>query len=182
MTTGPKPHPALWVPIAITLFLVAAVVYQDCEKHVWVSIASVFTAHHPDWIRYTIHLGTVVVLGLLVAARPARLAPACVVGVFLVVINTLATTRVVMTMTENPHVAVAGYEIDHVELRYNISEFGFYDNFVCFDDFSHTVRTAKIDEKSLTPPFLPLRVDWSEFETLIPELTCTTRLQDVGPD
>ena len=165
-------HPAPWVPIAFTLLAVGAVVLADAERHEMVSVASVFSAGHPTWIRYAIHLSTVVVLGLVALARPARLTLVWAIGAVLIVVNVLATARLVMTMQQDPYVAVAGVELDRVKLRYNTGYNGDYAAFVCFDHFSRMERTAEIDGKTLAPPFLPLPVDWSEFTYLVPELTC----------
>jgi len=169
MSREEAPRPSVWLPVLLTSLAVGVVVAQDWSAHENVSVASVFTAHHSDGVRYAIHLGTLVVLGLWVAAKPKRVVPVWVTGLILIVVNTLATARIVMTMSEDPHTAVAGVEVEHVALR---KDTGIYAHFVCFDRFSRSERSVDIDGHTLAPPFLPLPVDWRDVDSLISELTC----------
>ena len=50
---------------------------------------------------------------------------------------------------------------------------GYYEGLNCFDTFERTERTATIDGRILTPPFLPLPVDWSGVDNFAIEMTCT---------
>ncbi|MGH1345945.1 MAG: hypothetical protein ACRBN8_30555 [Nannocystales bacterium] len=170
MSREAAPRPSVWLPVLLTSLAVGAVVAGDWSVHENVSIASVFTAHHSDGVRYAIHLGTLVVLGLWVAAKPKRVVPVWVTGLILIVVNTLATARIVMTMSEDPHTAVAGVELEHVALRKNTGKY--YAHRVCFDRFSRSERSVEIDGHTLAPPFLPLPIEWRDVEHLIPELTC----------
>ena len=171
MTTKQSEQPAVWIPIVFTLGIVAMIVFKDWNRHEFVSIASLSRANHPAGLRYAIHSGTVVVLGLLAFLRPARLIPVWVIGAVLIGINALATARLVMTTQEGPYVAVAGYEIDRVELRYDKGS-RYHAASVCYDSFSRTDRAAEIDGKTLAPPFLPLPVEWSEVDMIVLELAC----------
>ncbi|MBL4686477.1 MAG: hypothetical protein JKY37_17915 [Nannocystaceae bacterium] len=158
-----------WLPVGTTLALIGLVLLCDWQKYEHVSISSVYSAHHTSTVRLWVPLATVGALALLLLTRQARRAGVWVVSAVLLMVNTLATARLVMSLQIVPHVAVAGIELDRIELSHNT---GLYAHFLCFDRFSHAEHSAEIDSRVLHVPFLPLPVDWSEFDTLAIEMTC----------
>lgn len=158
-----------WLPVGITLVLIGLVLLCDWQKYEHVSISSVFSAHHTSTVRLWVLLATVGALSFVLLTRPTRRARVWVVSAVLLVVNTLATARLVMSRQIAPHVAVAGVELDRIELAHDT---GSYAHFLCFDRFSHSEHSAEIDSRVLHVPFLPLPVDWSEFDTLAIEMTC----------
>jgi hypothetical protein len=158
-----------WIPIAIAIAGLALVVVADWNRYDNVTVASNASAHHPASIRWTIHLATIAVLLVLGAVR--RAPPAALWGItaLLFGLNTLATSRFVMGKQLAPRLAVAGVELDRTSLRHNR---GYYAAWLCFESFARTERSVEIDGRSLSPPFLPLPVDWSDVDVLVPEMTC----------
>jgi hypothetical protein len=169
MQTHDRSRTRAWLPAALALAGVVLVVASDWNRHDNVSVAWHATASHPESLRYTLHLATAAMLVAIVAVRRPRLEAAWAIAAALFVINTLATSRVVMGQLVHPYTAVAGVEIDGMELPHNT---GYYAALLCFRTFSRTERVAEIDGTSLSPPFLPLPVDWTDVDALVPEMTC----------
>jgi hypothetical protein len=157
-----------WLPILAGGLAIAGAILFDACRYDLTSVATHGSAQVAGGIRYGLHGAALVLLGLLAAHR-VRLSVAYATVAFLVVLNVLATTRVVLGRQVAPHVAVAGVEIQQIDLA---SDTGRYAAFLCFRSFSRSAGTVVIDEQRLTPPFLPLPVDWSGVDALVIEMTC----------
>lgn len=169
--TGPEDPPGVWSATAVTVMVLVTLVYGDWVRHENVSVATVFSAQHSAAVRWSIHLASAVVLVVLWTAKPRRLQATVPVGLVLIMINALATTRIVMSTQEDVYSSVAGRELVRVPLRDHNNRFAVPS--VCLETFSRTERTATIDQVTLAPPFLPLPVDWSELDDgLIHEFKC----------
>ena len=152
---------ALWLAMAACLLVaMAAGVERSCESLEHQAI----NARHPPWVQIPVHALTPIVIVLaarkLKRMKPSRTAErmATLLAWVLVVVNVLATTRLTRYFDSRLTVRVLSVVV-HDEYLPDI-----YDGAPCFRSYSRDFRSVTINGETISPPWLPLPVDWRKWD------------------
>ena len=163
MNEPPEPisRDALWFAmIACLLVAMAAGIERSCESLEHQAI----NARHPLWVQIPVHALTPMVFVLaarkLKRMKPSRTAErtATILAWVLVLVNILVTTRLTRYFESRLTVRVLSVVI-HDEYLPDI-----HDGAPCFRSYSRDFRSVTINGETISPPWLPLPVDWTEWD------------------
>ncbi len=162
-TEEPIAYIQIWLALAAYI-VIMFVAYLD---RIWgVAGESVTSnASHPLWVQLPIYIATPFVLVL--TWRKMRRMPQVLaterlgsrVAVGLVLVNALATTRLTIHHLD---ACILVRTVGIVVWRYDVPDS--YDGGCCYQSYERGFRSVSVNEAYILPPWLPLPVDWHEFE------------------